>query len=536
MPAQRSRTVTLTVLGALTALTMAVVVAPTARAGPPTPPTFAQVPAVVPSAETALANAKAAVAGDAARGGPTLALRDLSARLPEYAGADLDLAEALLARPNGGDQSAEIGTGAAWGGPEAAESPLCDDPDSPLLCVHWTEKGKHAPPLKDGPDKGSVPDQVDTTLAVMLDVWGTEVDDYGYRAPLSDDRATQDAGPGFDVYLSDIGDNGYYGYCAVDDSRTFATYAFYDRAAYCVLDDDYSAGEFPANSPAQNLKVTAAHEFFHAIQFAYDAYEDAWFMEGTAAWIEDEVYDRINDNWQFLWDSQFRHPGVSLDTGQGGAEYGAWGFFRHLSERHGRDVVRDSWTLADGAPGGDDRYSLSAVKQALALRDTNLYDSFGEFSGAVLKPSTFFKEGRYYPSPEIRSRPLGGARNATGWQRSRIDHLAVDYRSVRPRSAVPSGAKVRVRVDAPNRRTKPRALALVEFQQGAVRTYRVPLGRSGGGAVDLPFGRDRVRQVTVALVNASDRFDCFRGLTSYSCGGGVPLDQSRTFRVKISVR
>ena len=536
MPAQRSHTVTLTVLGVLTALAAAVAAAPVSYAEPPTPPLFAKVPAGIPGAKKALANAKAAMVGDATRTGPTLALRDLSARLPEYAGADLDLAEALLARPNGGDQTVEVDTGAAWGQPEAAQSPLCDDPTSPLVCVHWTATGHHAPPLDDGPDKGTAPDQVDATLAVMLDVWSTEVDAYGYRPPLDDDRASQDAGSGFDVYLSDIGGNGYYGYCAADDSRTFATYSFYDRAAYCVLDDDYSAVEFPSNSASQNLKVTAAHEFFHAIQFAYDAYEDAWFMEGTAAWIEDEVYDRINDNRQFLWDSQFRQPGVSLDTGLDGTEYGAWGFFRFLSERHGRDVVRDLWALTDGSPDGPDDYSLSAVKHVLALRDTNLYDSYRDFAGALLKPSTFFQEGQYYPSPDIRRQALGGVRTTTGWQRTRIDHLAADFRSVYPRSTVPRRAKVRVRVDAPKSSAKPRALALVEFQSGAVRTYRVALGRRGEGAVDLPFGRARVRQVTVALVNASDRFTCFQGVTSYSCGGGVPLDQNRAFRVKISIR
>jgi hypothetical protein len=536
MSGQRSRTVGLTVLGVLAVLTAAVAPMPTSYAEPPAPPLFARVPAGIPSAEKALANAKDAVADDANRFGLTLALRDLSARLPEYAGAELNVAEALLARPNGGDQSVEVGTGAAWGQPEAPESPLCDDPDTPLLCVHWTAKGRHAPPLEDGPDKGSTPDQVDTTLAVMLDVWNTEVGDYGYRPPLDDNRASQDAGSGFDVYLSDIGDNGYYGYCAVDDSRTFTTYSNYDRAAYCVLDDDYSELQFPANSAIQNLKVTAAHEFFHAVQFAYDAYEDSWFMEGTAAWIEDEVYDRINDNRQFLWDSQFRQPGVSLDTGQDGTEYGAWGFFRFLSERHGHDVVRDLWTLADGSPDGPDNYSLSAVKDVLALREANLYDSYADFAGALLKPSIFFEEGQYYPSPDIQRQTLGGDRLTTGWQRTSIDHLAADFRSVRSTPAVPRRAKVRVRVDAPRRSTKPRALALVEFQSGGIRTYRVPLGRRGEGVIDLPFGRNRVNQVMVALVNASDRFTCFQGLTSYSCGGGIPLDDDRTFRIKLSIR
>ena len=84
-------------------------------------------------------------------------------------------------------------------------------------------------------------------------------------------------------------------------------------------------------------------------------------MEGTAAWIEDEVYDRIDDNRQFLWNSQFQRPGRSLDTGSGGSEYGSWGFFRYLSEHFGSDVVHDAWAHADGAPGGPNDYSLAAT-------------------------------------------------------------------------------------------------------------------------------------------------------------------------------
>jgi hypothetical protein len=47
-----------------------------------------------------------------------------------------------------------------------------------------------------------------------------------------------------------------------------------------VLDDDYSTSQFP-DPPLVSLDVTAAHEFFHAVQFAYDYFEDSWLMEGT---------------------------------------------------------------------------------------------------------------------------------------------------------------------------------------------------------------------------------------------------------------
>lgn len=523
-------------LGVVAALLAGIVDAPSSQAEPPRPPSFTPEPtAGIPSAAEALATAEQVLSGETSRISPTLALRDLSARLSEYSHADLARAQALLARPNGGDQAVEDDIGATWGRPEAAESPLCDDPTEPRLCVHWTDKGVHAPPLADGPDPGSIPDQVDTTLAVMLDVWGKEVDNFGYRPPLTDERASVDVEPGFDVYLSEIGDNGYYGYCAVDDSHTFANYSFYDRAAYCVLDNDYSSTEFPANTALQNLKVTAAHEFFHAIQFAYDAYDDDWFMEGTAAWIEDEVYDRIDDNRQFLADSSFTRPGRPLDTGSGGPAYGAWGFFRFLSERHDRTVVRDAWSRADGSPGGPDDYSLQAIQNALAIRDETLQDDFSAFAAALLDPGEFFSEGSYYPSPDVRSQRLGVRRPSTGWKRTRIDHLAASYRAVSPRASANKGTKVRVQVDAPQRVTQPRALVLTEFLDGTYRTRLISLARDGDGATDVPFAHGRVLDVTVVLVNGSDRFTCFAGLTPFSCGGGQPRDDDGRFRVRVSI-
>ena len=59
-------------------------------------------------------------------------------------------------------------------------------------------------------------------------------------------------------------------YCASDDPTTSR-----NAWAYCVLDNDYSPSEFGTrNTPAQNFQVTAAHEYFHAVQFGYDVGED----------------------------------------------------------------------------------------------------------------------------------------------------------------------------------------------------------------------------------------------------------------------
>ena len=159
---------------------------------------------------------------------------------------------------------------------------------------------------------------------------------------------------------------GLYGYCTTD--KRIRARGPSDAWAYCVLDNDYRARQFPAGTQLENLRVTAAHEYFHAVQFAYDAFEDAWFMEATATWAEDEVYPDINDNLQYLRHGPLGRPGVPLDRfALGGLHhYGAWVFFRYLAEQFpapvgmstlirqmwsaGRRIGRRSWTSTRCGP------------------------------------------------------------------------------------------------------------------------------------------------------------------------------------------
>jgi hypothetical protein len=69
-----------------------------------------------------------------------------------------------------------------------------------------------------------------------------------------------------------------------------------------VLNRDYSA--FPG-TPLAALQATAAHEFNHSLQFGYGAITganspDDSFVEGGASWMEDEVFDSSNDNYNYL--------------------------------------------------------------------------------------------------------------------------------------------------------------------------------------------------------------------------------------------
>ena len=139
-------------------------------------------------------------------------------------------------------------------------------------------------------------------------------------------------------------------------------YNFFDASAYCVVDNNFAEPIFPNHTPLENLQVTAAHEFFHAVQFSYDAFEDQWFLEATATWMEDELYDAVNDNLQYLSSRPAGKAAVPLDKGATNVDpcchvYGDWIFFRYLTEKYSPGLVKTIWKNADASedtdgPGG----------------------------------------------------------------------------------------------------------------------------------------------------------------------------------------
>src|SRR5690606_7322216 len=107
------------------------------------------------------------------------------------------------------------------------------------------------------------------TLGTVEDAWTRQVDEMGFRPPPGDGTAGGDAR--FDVYLANVSAQGFYGYCVPEEKVPGQP----GRAqSYCVLDNDMAGF---SRTPLASLAVTAAHEFFHAIQFNIDVREDQWW-------------------------------------------------------------------------------------------------------------------------------------------------------------------------------------------------------------------------------------------------------------------
>ena len=457
----------------------------------------------------------------------TMALRDLALHKNELSGKELAEANGYLARPT--DPSGPNNPDAAYTVPEA--TPAC----SGAICVHYVATTGDAPAATDV-DANGVPDYVDTALSTTVHVHNTYVA-AGYRAPKGD-GALGGGSNTTDIYIADIGDDGLYGYCTSD--QNIPNNGPFNAWAYCVLDNDYAADEFPTNTPIENLQVTVAHEYFHAVQFGYDIAEDSWFLEATAAWVEDIMYDSVDDNLQYLRQSPLRLPRVPMDTFGGSFHYGIWIFFRYLSERYNElqgglpTVVRDMIRKTDGSAGAQDLTSIEAVKSVLKARGADFPSLFAKFSSANRRPADNYSEGRanhYRESPLVKKFALG--RRQSKGDELTMDHLTSATVRFTPANGLAKNAKVRIFVQMAKAKRGSAAILAIKMESGSVKLVPLKIKGSGAGLKTIPFSASKVKYVELTLANAGTNYDCFnRG--PYSCQGTSKNDdQKESFRATV---
>ena len=367
-------------------------------------------------------------------------------------------------------------------------------------------------------------DQALATLQFVADTYAGS----GYRRPKSDKGRGGDNR--IDIYLDSL-PAGLYGYCTTDQNVRPPKF---DVWAYCVLDNDYAG--FPSHTPLQNLQVTAAHEYYHATQFAYDIADDGWFLEATATWAEDELYDDVNDNVQYLRRSPITIPGRPMDKFEDGGvfHYGVWIFFRYLTERYPAKtgalptLLLQMWKNADSSKGPrKDKYSVQAIDKALKkIGHTSLSEQFAGFSAATRYPAAF-SEGvtNLYPAKSLG----GGAVLAAGKKKNfktKLDHLTSSTYQL-----VPGGgtSKLKLRFKMASKAHGSRAVIVVLGAGGAILDVKnVKVNRRGVAGKKVLFD-GTVTAVEVTLVNASSKvFDCYRhSRNPISCSGKARFDNQR---------
>ncbi|MBL7013323.1 MAG: T9SS type A sorting domain-containing protein [Candidatus Marinimicrobia bacterium] len=227
------------------------------------------------------------------------------------------------------------------------------------FAIHYDLSGSHAV-LAEDIDFDGIPDYINQVADVFEYVWSVEVDSMNYDAPPTD--GLQGGSSKYDIYVSNLPSQ-YYGLAYTTSGATDENAC----ASYIEIRNNYNASWFQDKTELENIQVTAAHEFYHAIQFGYNCYEEIWMMEATAVWAEDQIYDHINDLYRYM-NSWFSRPEKSLNDESNGCSrcYGSFIFFQYISEHiGGHETIRHIWNHSKSYGSQDHPKDFAAIQDGL---------------------------------------------------------------------------------------------------------------------------------------------------------------------------
>lgn len=231
-------------------------------------------------------------------------------------------------------------------------------------------------------DGDGISDIIEIAAEAAEHSWDIIIDDMGYDAPITQGNLI--------IVLDDN-----YEYL---DSGTLGLTTTLSNGDPYVMIDPWAANDL--------IEVTVGHEFFHAVQFSYDmnfAYSDqgSYWAEATASWMEDELFDYVNDYALYLpdflnyTDYSIFASSVPSDTLY---QYGLNIWPRFLSEYYNSDTIKNIWeTYFDSNLAYEDDLKVyDAVKEVIENNGDELPEIFQDFTLWNLDLSRY-EEGDTYP-------------------------------------------------------------------------------------------------------------------------------------------
>ena len=359
-------------------------------------------------------------------------------------------------------------------------------PDS-TLAVHYDTSGVHSPDTTSTLIPG-VPDWV-VEVAAALDSARNLLLALGFdHAPADDDSV-------YDVYLQEY-NGGTYGLTEPDGVDVYGRIISYMR-----MDNDFAEDEYYYTHGIDAARVTAAHEYFHAVQFGYgwrDA--DRFFFELSSTWFEDVAFPDVND-WIYWFDigDDFNVLGNNPTQNMAHTDGYSIAIFGHyLTHTYQPDIMQQAWERFKSTG------ATAAIEYSLTSYSSNLTVAWTDFvarlflNGRASDPDLYF-----HADQDSLDVPDPGAVEIV------IDRLSLPFYDLRPGTA---GIQV-LKVDkTTNLYLKVRAAPTVYAAKAVLSTqdynlYRVgsekwfTTGLAGDSEVVLVVGGERDSIVVDARVS-----------------------------------
>jgi len=346
--------------------------------------------------------------------------------------------------------------------------------------------------------------KVKAMAATFDNVYAQEVGTMKFDAPPHDTGSKEEGGDTkFDVYLMNTGKKGIYGFVAPEDLASSGDEN--ERYSYMVMDNDFK--EFAPTTPDEAMKVTAAHEYHHAIQMGINANADTWYMEATSTWMEEKVYDDINDNRQYI-KNVMEHPEIPLDT-KSDHWYAEWIFNEYLGQRWGNSIVKDVWTELD-AVGNDN--AVKALDRTLhsSGKDASFKTLYNDFWAKNYQKDTYYDEGTHWEAAAIVNKNTPHILDYSTDESNKISEqaLTLKHESSKLYKFVPGGTlltkttlNIQVKTDNKDNIS---VKAVAQHKDGTYLEYPLVLNEEGKGEIGVPgFDSIDVGEVVLVITNHS---------------------------------
>lgn len=277
-----------------------------------------------------------------------------------------------------------------------------------LFVIHYDTTGVNAVNLEDKNSNG-IPDYIDSVAFYFNYAYKIEIDSMHYISPAFDSGLG--GSNAYDIYVLDIG-NGpaedvVYGYTITEDKINSSS-IFPKFTSFITVDNNFSPLDsmvLVSGKKKQSylehginaLKITAAHEFYHAIQLMYGDDQSSFSLnEMTATYMEFRVHPGTVDYIQFVR-SLFNYPEKYIFSDGyyiNGYRYAIFG--QYIFSNFGDNLLRRMWEIiANGYSGFD------AMNKAFVEKNSTLAKEWCKFLPWLYHTGSRTIDGKYFPQSGI---------------------------------------------------------------------------------------------------------------------------------------
>lgn len=314
--------------------------------------------------------------------------------------------------------------------------------------------------------------EVERLAAAFEEAWSVEIDTQGH--PLPDGADTYR----FNVYIGSSGGG-------TPNDGGAAGYFWYDSRGWPMI----VVGANTLDNPPY-ADITAAHEFYHAIQGGTDRYpyegDSAWFWEASATWASATVYPDNLNYASFLFGYAYlpHYAANYFNYADSWAvedyyQYGAFILPLHLTELVAdRALVREVWT-----DSGPERDPLSMLIRLLDERGVDFneafldhaarmatldYDQEASYEAALDGYESYFSESANVVAADVRNGDTDGFVDGPRG----LELYRYGYNSIRIDGDGADALTLKVRGASEGSRSNPAEWgARVVVEDGRTRTY-----------------------------------------------------------------